>query len=401
MTTRRPIRRALAGLLAVALVLQGPGCAFLFHKNQSVKVTCNVPDAVITIDGKPSKLGTHPLRTGDDHTIIAEAPGYRSQTMVVKGRDDFAFRYLIFDSLWILAYGAGIVFLIVDLTTGTMWDHTPRGVDLVLLPERPRGAEVAARTPPATPPAARPRPDPPARPQPAPPVVATPVKPPPTPVKPPTTPVKTDRAPVAPPPPPPPPPGRTRILAVGAGSPGAEAAAAALCGLTAAADARSLTGAKATRQAILREVREHLERNVGRDDRAILYLGCGLSWDGDELYLTTADTDPDRLAQTAIPASTLASYLERVEGALVLVLVNGPIADTVPAANELALDGALMVVSDGDLARTVANGLRAGGADKDGDDRVSGAELSTWLEVELAGHGTVRGGSPGALPVQR
>lgn len=403
MTTSRSLRRALIGLLTVAVVLQGPGCAFLFHKNQNVKVTCNVPGAVITIDGKPLGFGTHPLRTGDDHTITAEAPGYRAHTVVVKGRDDFAWRYLIFDSLWILAYGAGIVFLIVDLTTGTMWDHTPRAVDITLLPERPR-AELAAR-PTAQPERPRPTPTEPPRPAPtapqSPPTQpTTPVKPPPTPVKPPPPAPKADPAPVAPPPPPPPPPGRTRVLAIGA-DPGFQAGAAAMCALTSGADAKQLTGARATRQAILREVREHLERSVGRDDRAILYLGCGLSWADDELYLTTADTDPERLAETAIPASTLASYLERVEGALVLVVVNGPIADAGPAANALALDGALMVVGQGDLARTVSDGLRQGGADKDGDARVSGAELSSWLEVELGAQGSVRGAPTGAIPVQR
>jgi hypothetical protein len=133
---------------------------------------------------------------------------------------------------------------------------------------------------------------------------------------------------------------------------------------------------------------------VRRDDRAILYFaGKTVKHEG-ELYLVTSDTDPARVADTALPSSVLVSYLERIEGAMTLLLVEGGQADAQDLA-ALAPDGT--VVAAGDLlADRVRAGMGRGRADVDGDARVSASELSAWFG--LFGTRTA-GGAPGALPV--
>ncbi|MBX3472717.1 MAG: hypothetical protein KF878_38180, partial [Planctomycetes bacterium] len=140
---RRRARALVVGLLAAALVLQGPGCGLVFHRTQSVDVRCDVPGATITIDGAPVAPGSHDLRTGSDHVVQASAPGHVTRTIVIKGKDDLAARFLVLDLLWVLAYGAGIVFLLVDLASDSLWDLSPRHVLLRLEPEPAPPAPVA------------------------------------------------------------------------------------------------------------------------------------------------------------------------------------------------------------------------------------------------------------------
>ncbi|MCO5167301.1 MAG: hypothetical protein M9894_13200 [Planctomycetes bacterium] len=368
----RPRARALlVGLLAAALALQGPGCGLVFHRTQAVDVRCDVPGAQLTIDGAPVAPGSHDLRTGTDHVVTASAPGYVPRTVVIKGKEALAARFLVLDLLWVLAYGAGIVFLIVDLASDSLWDLAPRQVLLRLEPAPP--PVDVARAPAAPTPAA---------PEPA----LVPVAP---------------AAPApkrAPPRLPAPLTGQTRVLAV-APAPEAAAWAAGVCALTDAAGARALTGGAAGRAAVLRAVREHLERAVERDDRAVLYFGGGLrEADDGEVYLLAADTDPGRLEETAIAAATLADYLERVEGAALLLLVDDAAGDVDPAraAAALAVPGAVTAVGRGEAAGALARGLRRGRADADADARVSAAELAAWLERSLGDRGAVRAAAPGA-----
>src|SRR5688572_8821248 len=104
----------------------------MFHRSQGVEVICTVQGALIQLNGHPVGTGTHDLEVGVDHTFTASAPGFKPRTVVVKGKDDMAVRYLVMDLLWVLLYGTGIVFIIVDLATGCMWDLSPREVDLNL-----------------------------------------------------------------------------------------------------------------------------------------------------------------------------------------------------------------------------------------------------------------------------
>lgn len=447
-------RRWILWLLVLTLPVQGPGCAWIMNKTDDVMVTCNVPGATIKLNGNPVGAGKQFLETGEDFVFTAEAPGYHPATIKVYGKEDFAGGYLALDLLWVLAYGAGLVFLIVDFASGSIWHPTPRNVEFEL--QRDPNAELAslrgndagrdrllgpnAQRPPAGtdgrdrlmgPQPQRPAAGteaPPARHTEAPPprhTEAPPARPTPAPVKPPVEPKRAPPRSTATEPPPrqpewpdttePPgadlplaepiaPPGRTVILAIGPDA-ATSAGAAELCELGEGRDARRLLGRAATRREVLRAVRDHLERNVGKDDRAVLYFsGRVLRGEDGELYLASVDTDPARLEETAIPAATLSTYLERVEGALLLVVVDAESgAESDEVATLLAEGGALAAVAPGQAATTIRRGLAPGGADQDRDALVSGDELLRWLGRELSDVGAVRGvpGKNGALPVKR
>lgn len=143
----RPATRALCCLLAATLPLQG--CAWLFQSKQGVLVTCATPGATLIVDGRPMPLAARlALETGVDHVVECVAPGYAPKTIKIRSHDDIAVGWLICDILWILVYGVGIVFLVVDFATETIWDLDPRRLVFNLdkledEPARPEPAELA------------------------------------------------------------------------------------------------------------------------------------------------------------------------------------------------------------------------------------------------------------------
>ncbi len=143
----RPATRALCCLLAATLPLQG--CAWLFQSKQGVLVSCATPGATLIVDGRAMPMTPRlQLETGVDHVVQCVAEGYAPKTIRIAGHDDIAVNWLICDILWILVYGVGVVFLLVDFTTETIWDLDPRklvfNLDPLEQPEpEPGPAELA------------------------------------------------------------------------------------------------------------------------------------------------------------------------------------------------------------------------------------------------------------------
>jgi hypothetical protein len=178
-----------------------------------------------------------------------------------------------------------------------------------------------------------------------------------------------------------------------------------------------LAGKDAKRNAILRAIREHLERKATRpEDTVILYFGGHGFSDADDTYLAAQDTQIDALPETGLSSATLREYWSKIRaGRKVLIMdachsggienmrgtrgvsgvkiTGGPGAEPPNAAtpattlviaatgpNELSTEDPNL--GHGVFTRVLLNGL-AGEADENKDGHVSADELARYLQSEV------------------
>lgn len=183
-----------------------------------------------------------------------------------------------------------------------------------------------------------------------------------------------------------------------------------------------LIGADATRQNVLRAIREHLiQKAVAPNDTAILFFaGHGFA-DQNETYLATSDTELQSLPETAIALTTLRTYWGRIQAGRKILITDachsgglaglrgiggvvarpGASADGTPdpfqgsvtiaatGPNQLSMENSAL--GQGVFTNALLNGLR-GDADQDKDGKVTLAELQTYLANEVRRQAKVAGG---------
>src|SRR5262245_61766366 len=131
----RSVQRAIAALLGVAIAFQESGCALMLHNAERVQIRCGTWGAEVFLDGHPVGPGERVLEVGRDYVVSASAPGFLPMTQTIKGRSDLAVKFIVFDLLWCLMFGVGLVFLGVDIfvANNNLWELNPRELDLVLV----------------------------------------------------------------------------------------------------------------------------------------------------------------------------------------------------------------------------------------------------------------------------
>ena len=135
MSRRQPAARLLSALALVG----AQGCAALLRENMvPVAVSCNVPGAVVRVDGAAAGVGAVRVARGATHTITAEAPGYGSTSATIERRVSWGW-FFVDLVLW---WGLGNI---VDFATGAAWDASPEAVTLSLAPLAPAPAPDAIR----------------------------------------------------------------------------------------------------------------------------------------------------------------------------------------------------------------------------------------------------------------
>ncbi len=150
---------------------------------------------------------------------------------------------------------------------------------------------------------------------------------------------------------------------------------------------------------------EKFFRNRGTEDLLVLHISChGVKDDDGQLYFACADTDPDLLASTSIPAGFLHAQMGRCRAKSIVLLLDCcfsgafvpgmKAAAGVDAKEQLAGYGRAVLMATGRteyawegsrfrelepepsrFTEAVIHGLRTGEADRDGDGRVAVDEL--------------------------
>lgn len=150
---------------------------------------------------------------------------------------------------------------------------------------------------------------------------------------------------------------------------------------------------------------EKFFRNRGTDDLLVLHISChGVKDDDGLLYFACADTDPDLLASTSIPAGFLHAQMGRCRAKSIVLLLDCcfsgaflpgmKAAAGVDAKEQLAGYGRAVLMATGRteyaweghrflelepepsrFTEAIVHGLRTGEADRDGDGRVAVDEL--------------------------
>lgn len=150
---------------------------------------------------------------------------------------------------------------------------------------------------------------------------------------------------------------------------------------------------------------EKFFRNRGTDDLLVLHISChGVKDDDGLLYFACADTDPDLLASTSIPAGFLHAQMGRCRAKSIVLLLDCcfsgafvpgmKAAAGVDAKEQLAGYGRAVLMATGRteyawegnrflelepepsrFTEAIIHGLRTGEADRDGDGRVAVDEL--------------------------
>jgi YVTN family beta-propeller protein len=152
-----------------------------------------------------------------------------------------------------------------------------------------------------------------------------------------------------------------------------------------------------------------------RSDVVLLYIiGQGLTGHDGQLYLAASDTDPDRLADTAIGSAWIARVMARSRADHVVMVLDCQwrLSDgTAELSDHFQPDE----VDDGqsravlcrrpsagprDLARAIVAGLRTGEADRDGNGYVTVDELYDYIRDSSSAQGWETG-SPGQPYVSR
>jgi hypothetical protein len=171
-----------------------------------------------------------------------------------------------------------------------------------------------------------------------------------------------------------------------------------------------LLGKDATRQGILRAIREDLITQATRpDDLAILYFAGHGFQDADDTYLAGADAQLASLPETAISGATIAEYWKKILAGRKVFLVDACHSGGIegvrgiggvvraPAATEADRDRTSLTIAatgpselstedpnlgQGVFTLALLKGLR-GEADADKDGRVTGEELGVYLKTEV------------------
>jgi YVTN family beta-propeller protein len=152
-----------------------------------------------------------------------------------------------------------------------------------------------------------------------------------------------------------------------------------------------------------------------RADVVLLYvIGQGMTGPDGQLYLAASDTDPDRLADTAIGSSWIARVMARSRADHVVMVLdcqwrldNGTADLSDHFQPDEVDDGQSRAVicrrpSSGsrDLARAIVSGLRTGEADRSGNGYITVDELYDYIRDESSAQGWETG-SPGQPYVSR
>ncbi|ONF74408.1 caspase, EACC1-associated type [Amycolatopsis keratiniphila] len=150
---------------------------------------------------------------------------------------------------------------------------------------------------------------------------------------------------------------------------------------------------------------ERFFRNRGTDDLLVLHISChGVKDDDGLLYFACADTDPDLLASTSVPAEFLHAQMGRCRAKSIVLLLDccfsgafvpgmkatagvdakeqlsgyGRAVLMATGRTEYAWEGSRLRELDPEPSRfteAIVHGLRTGEADRDGDGRVAVDEL--------------------------
>jgi hypothetical protein len=186
-----------------------------------------------------------------------------------------------------------------------------------------------------------------------------------------------------------------------------------------------VAGKDATRNGILRAIREHLERKATRaEDTIVFYFGGHGFSDADDTYLAGCDTQIDSLPETGLSSATLREYWSKIRaGRKVLIMdachaggiegtrgtrgVGGvKVGDESTSAQGTAATTTLVIAATGPnelstedtnlghgvFTRVLLNGL-SGEADDDKDGHVTGDELGSYLVREVPGVARSFGGN--------
>lgn len=158
---------------------------------------------------------------------------------------------------------------------------------------------------------------------------------------------------------------------------------------------------------------EKFFRNRGTDDLLVLHISChGVKDDDGQLYFACADTDPDLLASTSIPAGFLRTQMGRCRAKSIVLLLDCCFSGAfvpgmkatadVDAKEQLAGYGRAVLMATGRteyawegnrfrelepepsrFTEAIIHGLRTGEADRDGDGRVAVDELYAHVYERL------------------
>ncbi|WP_051791629.1 caspase, EACC1-associated type [Amycolatopsis jejuensis] len=150
---------------------------------------------------------------------------------------------------------------------------------------------------------------------------------------------------------------------------------------------------------------EEFFRRRGTDDLLVLHISChGVKDDDGQLYFASADTDPDLLASTSIPAGFLHAQMGRCRAKSIVLMLDCcfsgaflpgmKAAARVDAKEQLAGYGRAVLMATGRteyawegsrfreieatpsrFTEAIIHGLRTGEADRDGDGKVAVDEL--------------------------
>ncbi|MEV6908126.1 DnaJ C-terminal domain-containing protein [Amycolatopsis sp. NPDC051071] len=162
---------------------------------------------------------------------------------------------------------------------------------------------------------------------------------------------------------------------------------------------------------------EKFFRNRSTDDLLVLHISChGVKDDDGQLYFACADTDPDLLASTSIPAGFLHAQMGRCRAKSIVLLLDCCFSGAfvpgmkaaigVDAKEQLAGYGRAVLMATGRteyawegsrfrelepepsrFTEAIIHGLRTGEADRDGDGRVAVDELYEHVYERLRDSG--------------
>lgn len=121
---------------ALALLLASSGCATILHgTREDVSFDSTPPGATARCEDQTGRTpATLALRRGDDHTCSIEKEGYRTEQVTLDRR--FSPLFLCNCAL------GGLVGMLVDAVTGSMWNLSPESVSTTL--ESSRGGRLAS-----------------------------------------------------------------------------------------------------------------------------------------------------------------------------------------------------------------------------------------------------------------
>jgi hypothetical protein len=135
------MRRLLCLVLAFGLA-SNSGCALLIRgSTQPVNIDCASPNVRITVDGNAVSPGTLVLTRGDEHIVVADAPGCRQYRKTIKS--EVTGGLCLFYSAFVYVTCCFIVGLplliplLIDGANGALNELVPDSLMVQLVPEEP------------------------------------------------------------------------------------------------------------------------------------------------------------------------------------------------------------------------------------------------------------------------